>query len=104
MHLTSVRLRLTFFLLMALIGFPLTMLASGDAIVDRLYHGADVQWESKVRTIPCAAIAGPTEGSTGFFASGEGQIFQGALATAVKDTGALTFWFKTDRPYRSGKD
>jgi hypothetical protein len=94
---------LTLSLILALIGFPSTMMASGEAIVDRLYHGTEVQWEEKVSPVPAAAIAGPTEGSSGFVAVGDGQILQGALVSAVKDTGALTFWFKTDRTYRSGQ-
>lgn len=59
------------------------------------------QWEAPPAAL-VKSVEGPREGVAGLTAVGAPVTAQGRLAEPLRDRGSLMFWFRTDRPYRSG--
>lgn len=49
------------------------------------------------------AVPGPTSEMQGFMAAGAPWAIRGELAAPLQGPGSLSFWFRPDRPFRSGR-
>ncbi len=72
-------------------------------------EGDELRVQGGVFTAPPApaadrAIEGPRPDVAGFTARGAPVTISVRLDEAIRDRGSLLFWFRTDRPYRSGSE
>lgn len=91
----------------ALCGSAGLALAAERAPARVAFAGGALQFEGVVvpESPPAAKldrVAGPRAGVEGFATVGQPGSVAGRLSAPVRDRGALMFWFRTDRAYRSG--
>lgn len=79
-----------------------TSASSSVSIVNGSLKSEGIAWDVSPNAAGYDLVPGPLPNITGIIARTPPAAVSGKLATIVKGTGAISFWFATDRAYRSG--